>query len=43
MAMVSVIAHEAAEAVSDPNLNAWFDSTGQENADKCAWDIRHHK
>lgn len=35
--MASVIAHELAEAVSDPNLNAWYDSRGYENADKCAW------
>jgi len=35
--MASVIAHELAEAVTDPNLNAWFDSKGAENADKCAW------
>src|ERR1019366_3875163 len=25
------------EAISDPNLNAWYDSSGNENADKCAW------
>ena len=36
-AMVSVMAHELEEATSDPNLNAWYDSTGAENADKCAW------
>ena len=36
-AMVSVIAHELEEAVTDPNLNAWFDAYGRENADKCAW------
>ena len=35
--MVSVMAHELEEAASDPNLNAWYDSTGAENADKCAW------
>jgi len=35
--MVSIIAHELEEAVTDPNLNAWFDSRGEENADKCAW------
>ena len=35
--MVSIIAHELEEAVSDPNLNAWFDGRGAENADKCAW------
>ena len=31
------IAHELVEAVSDPQLNAWYDSAGYENADKCAW------
>jgi len=35
--MASVIAHELEEAATDPNLNAWFDGSGQENADKCAW------
>jgi len=23
--------------VTDPDLNAWYDSQGAENADKCAW------
>jgi hypothetical protein len=36
-AMVSVIAHELEESVTDPDLNAWYDSRGYENADKCAW------
>jgi hypothetical protein len=36
-AMASIVAHELEEAVSDPDLNAWFDKRGQENADKCAW------
>lgn len=36
-AMVSVIAHEIVEAISDPELQAWFDQAGFENADKCAW------
>jgi len=35
--MISVIAHELVETVSDPDLNAWYDSKGAENADKCAW------
>lgn len=37
--MASVIAHELEETVTDPNLNAWFDDQGAENADKCAWDF----
>ncbi len=35
--MASIIAHELEEAVTDPNLNAWYDHRGYENADKCAW------
>lgn len=35
--MVSVIAHELEEATTDADLNAWYDSAGSENADKCAW------
>ena len=35
--MVSVLAHELVETLSDPLLNAWYDSAGAENADKCAW------
>jgi hypothetical protein len=36
-AMISVIAHEMEETNTDPNLNAWYDSRGSEDADKCAW------
>lgn len=35
--MASVLAHELEETLSDPQLNAWYDSQGAENADKCAW------
>jgi hypothetical protein len=35
--MASIISHELEEAATDPDLNAWFDRQGQENADKCAW------
>ncbi len=35
--MASVIAHELEEAATDTQLNAWYDSRGYENADKCAW------
>ena len=35
--MASIIAHELEEAATDPDLNAWYDATGAENADKCAW------
>ncbi|CAF3299415.1 unnamed protein product [Rotaria socialis] len=36
-AMVSVIAHELVDTMSDPFGSAWFGATGNENADKCAW------
>lgn len=35
--MANLIAHELSESVTDPDLNAWFDRRGYENADKCAW------
>lgn len=35
--MISVIAHELEETATDPDLNAWYDASGYENADKCAW------
>lgn len=36
-AEVNTLAHETEETTTDPDLNAWFDRRGQENADKCAW------
>jgi len=36
-AMISVIAHELEETVTDPQLNAWYDASGAETGDKCAW------
>lgn len=36
--MVSIIAHELAEAASDPDINAWYGNISyMENADMCAW------
>jgi hypothetical protein len=35
--MANLIAHELAETTTDPDLNAWYDRRGYENADKCAW------
>lgn len=34
---VNTLAHELEEANTDPQLNAWYDNRGYENADKCAW------
>jgi hypothetical protein len=36
-AMASIVAHELEETATDPDLNAWWDTRGYENADKCAW------
>ena len=36
-ALANVSGHELSEAATDPHLNAWYDSQGNENADKCAW------
>jgi hypothetical protein len=36
-ALANVSIHEIAEAMTDPQLNAWYDKQGYENADKCAW------
>jgi hypothetical protein len=37
--MASIVAHELAEAVTDPDLNAWYDSKGMEVADKCSFNF----
>jgi hypothetical protein len=34
---INVTSHEQMEAATDPLLNAWTDSSGQEIGDKCAW------
>jgi hypothetical protein len=36
-AIANVSAHELSEARTDPLLNAWYDASGDENGDKCAW------
>jgi hypothetical protein len=36
-ALGNVSGHELSEMLTDPQLNAWYDSQGNENADKCAW------
>ena len=36
-AMLSILTHELEETVTDPALNAWYSSNGNENSDKCAW------
>jgi hypothetical protein len=36
-ALGNVSGHELSEMLTDPQLNAWYDQQGAENADKCAW------
>ena len=36
-AEISITSHELMETVTDPQLNAWFDATGAEIGDKCAY------
>ncbi len=36
-ALANVSGHELSEAVTDPRSGGWYDSSGAENADKCAW------
>jgi hypothetical protein len=36
-ALANVSGHELSEMLTDPQLNAWYDTKGDENSDKCAW------
>ena len=36
-ALANVSGHELSEARTDPRGDGWFDSSGAENGDKCAW------
>jgi hypothetical protein len=36
---VNVLAREIEETTTDEMGNAWFDTSGYENADKCAWNF----
>ena len=36
-AEISITSHELMETVTDPTLSAWFDATGAEIGDKCAY------
>jgi hypothetical protein len=40
-AEINVTSHEQMEASTDPHLNAWYDSSGYEIGDKCAWTFGH--
>jgi hypothetical protein len=36
-AEISIASHELIETVTDPQLNAWYDASGSEIGDKCAY------
>src|SRR5256885_10939633 len=36
---VNTLAHETEETNTDEDLDAWYDNSGNENADKCAWNF----
>ena len=38
-AAANVSSHELTEAITDPELNAWYDSSGNEIGDICAWNF----
>jgi len=35
--IANVLSHEFSESITDPDLSAWYDSSGSEIGDKCAW------
>ena len=37
ISVVSIATHELYETMTDPRLNAWYDNSGAEIGDKCAW------
>jgi hypothetical protein len=39
-ALANVTSHEWSEARTDPLITAWFDGSGAENGDKCAWSFQ---
>ena len=38
-ATINVLSHEHNETITDPLGTAWWDSAGNENGDKCAWNF----
>jgi hypothetical protein len=38
-ATINVVSHEHNEAITDEQGNAWYDRSGNENGDKCAWNF----
>jgi hypothetical protein len=40
-ALANVTAHELSESITDPRNGGWYDSSGAENGDKCAWSFHN--
>ena len=38
-ASANLTSHELTEAITDPLINAWYDASGEELGDKCAWNF----
>ncbi|HEX6491449.1 MAG TPA: hypothetical protein VF002_08790 [Gaiellaceae bacterium] len=38
-AAINLISHEHNESITDPDGNAWYDTAGNEDGDKCAWNF----
>jgi hypothetical protein len=36
-ALANVTSHELSETITDPRNGGWYDGSGEENGDKCAW------
>jgi hypothetical protein len=36
---INLISHEHNESITDPHGDAWYDSSGNEDGDKCAWNF----
>jgi hypothetical protein len=39
--VANVTSHELSEGITDPRSGGWFDSSGGENGDKCAWSFHN--
>lgn len=36
---INLVSHEHNESITDPNGDAWYDRSGNEDGDKCAWNF----
>ena len=40
-ATIDIASHEHNETITDPRWNGWYDASGYEDGDKCAWIYGH--